>query len=115
MTIRLLALSVSALSMLTACPPKVEAECPIYEDLNRDEDVTISDLRTLSESWDTDDIQCEALCASIEYQNSGFETTIDTCALELDLSPHQDNPSAAEDSSVVGSIQCSGEAYTLCE
>lgn len=76
----------------TGCPDKNIAECPIYEDLNRDQDVTISDLKQLSENWSTETIECEILCDSIEHQISGFETDIADCTLELDISAYQEDP-----------------------
>jgi len=99
----------------TGCPEKNIDDCPIYEDLNQDQNVSISELKQLTENWSTDTIECEALCASIEYQISGFETEISACTLELDISAYQDDPASAEDSSVVGNIVCTGQSFTLCE
>ena len=100
--------------LFTGCPQPT-ADCPVYEDLDQDQDITIYDLRQLTEDWATETIACESLCASIEYQVSGFETEIDECSLELDIQAYQDDPSSAEDSTVVGNIQCMGLSFTLCE
>ena len=100
--------------IFTGCP-KYTADCPVYEDLNQDQDVTIYDLKQLTEDWATEAIACESLCASIEYQISGFDTEIDDCSLELDIQAYQDDPASAEDSTVVGNIQCTGLSVALCE
>ena len=115
MNLHPLVLPTMGILFFTGCPDKNTADCPIYEDLNQDQHVTIADLKQLSENWSTETIECEMLCASIEYQISGFETDISDCTLELDISAYQEDPSLAEDNSVVGTIQCTGESFTLCE
>ena len=76
--------------IFTGCPTYT-ADCPVYEDLNQDQDVTIYDLKQLTEDWAAEAIVCEDLCASIEYQISGFDTEIDDCSLELDIQAYHEN------------------------